>query len=84
MMGKYLKTHIKKQRGILITRLMSRDGMNCMKCKKPLSRKIVDPNDYGYITIDHIIPQSRGGQDIIQNKQLMHRKCNQDKGNDYK
>jgi 5-methylcytosine-specific restriction endonuclease McrA len=31
------------------------------------------------ITIDHIIPRSRGGADHLDNYQLAHFPCNQDK-----
>jgi 5-methylcytosine-specific restriction endonuclease McrA len=35
------------------------------------------------ITIDHIIPLSKGGQDGPLNMQLAHEKCNMEKSNKY-
>jgi len=33
------------------------------------------------VTIDHIIPKSKGGTDDFDNLQFVHKKCNQLKGN---
>ena len=32
-------------------------------------------------TLDHILPRSLGGPNILSNLQLSHRKCNNQKGN---
>lgn len=34
------------------------------------------------LTVDHIIPQSRGGTHAVDNLRLVHAKCNIIKGND--
>ncbi len=45
----------------------------CFYCKTLLSKK--------EITLDHIIPQSRGGLNIIENLVIACFRCNQSKGN---
>ena len=45
----------------------------CVRCGKKLRRGDAD--------IDHIIPQSCGGSDDIDNLQCMCRNCNRSKGN---
>ena len=46
----------------------------CVKCGKKLRK--------GDIDIDHIIPQSYGGSDNLNNLQCMCRHCNRSKRND--
>jgi 5-methylcytosine-specific restriction endonuclease McrA len=36
---------------------------------------------YEDMTLDHIIPKVKGGQNTISNFQLAHLKCNKEKGN---
>jgi 5-methylcytosine-specific restriction endonuclease McrA len=55
------------------TRLLRQTDV-CAICGK----KFVDMKE---VTIDHIVPLSKGGPDIHQNMQLAHRSCNQEKGN---
>lgn len=45
----------------------------CVRCGKKLRKGDAD--------IDHIIPQSRGGSDGINNLQCMCKHCNRSKGN---
>ncbi|NQY97326.1 MAG: HNH endonuclease [Henriciella sp.] len=33
------------------------------------------------VTVDHIIPRSKGGSDAAENLQLAHARCNKIKGN---
>lgn len=72
----------RKQRGIDITRLMSRDGENCTICGGPLDRSIRTENHPETISFDHILPRSRGGLSTLDNLRLAHRQCNSDRGND--
>lgn len=46
----------------------------CVRCGKKLRRGDVD--------IDHIIPQSRGGNNNVNNLQCMCKHCNRSKRND--
>jgi 5-methylcytosine-specific restriction endonuclease McrA len=53
--------------------LITKQSGKCAICDKPfLSMKDV--------TFDHIIPISKGGDDLLENFQLAHFKCNQSKG----
>ncbi len=51
----------------------SQDGI-CPACRLPL------PGDLAGAEVDHIIPRSRGGPDLLWNRRLVHFKCNRDKG----
>lgn len=53
------------QRDHLMLQLIERDGYECQTCKT------VDD-----LTIDHIIPLSKGGSDELENLQLLCRRCN--------
>lgn len=45
----------------------------------------IDPSagkdDWGKVTLDHVIPLSRGGQHVWDNVKPAHRRCNELKGN---
>ena len=51
-------------------RIFKRDGFRCLKCK---TRK--------HLTIDHIVPQSKGGDDSDNNLQTLCEHDNRMKGN---
>ena len=51
-----------------------------MLCGLPLDRHIPDVLNPEYITFDHIVPESDGGTDDLNNLQLAHRLCNQLRG----
>lgn len=53
--------------------LIDSKGAVCALCGKP----ITNMKD---CTIDHIIPISKGGLTTIENCQLAHRECNQNRG----
>lgn len=55
-----------------IPTLIERDGEDCFFCLNPLKEDI---------TVEHIVPVSRGGNNHISNKVLAHKKCNQLAGN---
>lgn len=65
-----------KKRGQRITRLMARDGDKCWLCNQQLDRKIPDPQDPLFVTLDHIIRRADGGLDTDSNVKLAHRRCN--------
>ena len=54
------------QRNVLV---MKQDG-KCAICEQPFE-------SMKHITFDHIIPLSKGGDDLFENYQLAHFKCNQ-------
>lgn len=51
-------------------RIYKRDNHRCLKCGCPHS-----------LTIDHVIPLSKGGKNHVDNYQTLCRKCNSKKGN---
>lgn len=54
--------------------LIKKYGNICSVCEEPFLNK-------KEITIDHVIPESKGGLDVIENMKLAHDRCNQLKGN---
>jgi hypothetical protein len=81
-MGKVRGMFHRKWRGLCITKLQARDGVNCTICHGPLDRHIKNLRDSRYITFDHIVPRSKGGLDDLRNLRLAHYGCNQVRGND--
>lgn len=60
------------------SQLIRKFGGKCTRCNKDVV--LSDENDPLYATVDHIIPLSKGGADHISNMTLMHKACNQKKG----
>lgn len=81
-MGKVRGFWHRKARWQKVTKLMARDGTSCAICGVPVERSIKDHEDSKYITFDHIIPRSKGGNDSMSNLRLAHRLCNMERGND--
>jgi len=73
---KYLPSHMlqPKQRIPLNLRrrIIERDGVRCVYCDEDLSS--------AEIHMDHVIPESRGGETNYNNLQVTCRKCNLAKG----
>lgn len=57
----------------IYARLWARDGNICYLCEQELNYKTV--------TLDHVIPLSKGGKDMMSNYKLVHEFCNIQKGN---
>lgn len=53
--------------------VLARDGNICYYCCEPVHRDS--------ITVDHVIPFSRGGKTVLSNLVVACKKCNQKKGN---
>lgn len=51
----------------------------CQGCHQGI--QISDPQGSLYATIDHVIPLSKGGDDLISNMSLLCQGCNKKKGN---
>jgi 5-methylcytosine-specific restriction endonuclease McrA len=81
-MGKSHGLFHKKHRGIRITFLMNRDGQACTICGVQLDRHIKDNKSREYISFDHIVPRSHGGDSELKNLRLAHQGCNWERGND--
>ena len=64
---------INKDIYLRITNLYKYNGiLTCEICKKPIN----DNNANKKISIDHIIPKSKGGNGNIENLRIAHRICN--------
>lgn len=72
-MGRMSKNYRNKDHAWCVRTLVRRDGAVCGICRDPIS-------NFKDITLDHIVPRSKGGVDSIENLQLAHQSCNQAKG----
>lgn len=54
--------------------IYERDEKKCLVCNE---------SRLDYLTIDHIVPLSRGGRNHVSNYQTLCRKCNNKKGSEY-
>lgn len=81
-MTKVRRAFYRKQRGLVVTRLLARDGDRCPICGEVLDRRVRDPDDPRYVTFDHVTPVSRGGVTRLDNLRLAHRACNERRGSD--
>ena len=70
--GKKRKGKKQKQRAWLVRTLMAKHKGQCVYCEKTMERS--------EITVDHIMPRSKGGLDVPENLTLACKDCNQEKG----
>ena len=61
-----------------LTQIAERDGWRCGICLQVVGKKF-DSNHPRAATVDHIVPLSDGGDDVLTNLQLAHRSCNSKK-----
>lgn len=74
-MSRYLrrkKPTREKWRVWTIRQVVARDGGECYLCHQAFNSK-------SDITLDHLIPISKGGTDGLGNMRLAHNNCNRDK-----
>lgn len=69
----------KGKRRFNIRTLITKHGGKCVACKESV---VLTENVPKQATIDHIIPISLGGPDILSNMQLMCSQCNGNKGSE--
>jgi 5-methylcytosine-specific restriction endonuclease McrA len=74
----------KNQRIRMRLRLFLRQRGNCALCGEwmnlePVRNRQDGDEDLDFATIDHRIPQCRGGSDEEENLQLTHKRCNEAK-----
>lgn len=75
---KILGAELSREKKWMRKQLLRKQGGKCADCEKAMT--LHDPTDPLYVTIDHIIPLSRGGSDHVTNLQLLCLGCNQKKG----
>jgi 5-methylcytosine-specific restriction endonuclease McrA len=66
--------------GYPISEIFDRDGWVCQLCLEPVDPTLRYP-DTMRVSIDHIVPISKGGHDTRDNVQCSHLRCNISKGN---
>lgn len=66
--------------GMTAQRIAERDGFECKWCGSLVNFDLVGTRDKWAPSVDHIVPWSRGGTNDPNNLQLLHRKCNAEKG----
>jgi 5-methylcytosine-specific restriction endonuclease McrA len=71
-----MKTRGKRWRA-MYRRLIKRDGFFCHLCFLPLD--LLEKNEV--ITLDHLLPESRGGIHTSWNRALAHERCDSARGN---
>ena len=60
-------------------RLRKRDGSACAICRQPLNFRLLHTGTAWSPTIDHFVPVSAGGTNVMVNLRLAHRRCNTDR-----
>lgn len=73
-------SHTKESKLISARTLYKRDGGICWICGGMCDIN-ADPNSDLYPSVDHIVPQSLGGKDTLDNVRLAHRICNTRRSN---
>lgn len=63
-------------------KIFDRDGWLCGICSEPIDRVLTHPDPMS-VSLDHIIPMSKGGGHIPSNATCAHLFCNLSKGNRY-
>ena len=79
----YLKVDIQKkheERMFIRAKVFEQANGKCLMCGKKLQNENPEQIDT-YMTVDHIYPKSKGGENDISNYQCLCQKCNRIKGN---
>lgn len=66
--------------GMTAAQIADRDGYSCKWCGATVDFELVGTRNKLAPSVDHITPWSRGGTNHPDNLQLLHRKCNAEKG----
>lgn len=64
---------------VMLRKIIARGDKTCPECGEEIDLSIEYPNPM-YRTIDHKKPLAKGGKHTLSNCQLMHFKCNAEKG----
>ena len=60
--------------------IFERDNWICGLCDRPINSELRWPDPMS-VSLDHVVPISRGGKHEIANAQASHLRCNMKKGN---
>lgn len=63
-------THRRTPPKVVQREVWDRDGWRCRSC-----------GEHRDLTVDHVVPVSKGGEDVMSNYQTLCRRCNSRKGN---
>ena len=82
---RYRQSHLRRQQvlnplRISVEVLIERDGVVCHLCGVDVDLALPRNSRFG-ATIDHVVPLSKGGLDVLDNLKLAHWICNIKKGN---
>lgn len=55
-------------------------GITCWLCHQPIDLRLAHPAS-GSLSVDHVVPRSRGGTDQLANLRPAHLGCNTGRGN---
>lgn len=66
----------KRRRKARLAQVRARDGDNCWVCAHPMVFDSPHPNRGRAATLEHVLPQSHGGTDALENLRLVHAGCN--------
>ena len=69
-----------KRRRWLRKVLVAKHNGCCYLCGRIV--ELSDETSEWYATVDHVVPLSRGGRDVLANLALACRKCNENKGSE--
>lgn len=68
-----------KEKRRQMIKIRERDGDNCWICDNPIDFDL--PRDHDEAgTLDHVVPFSRGGSNLLENLRIAHRICGDRRG----
>lgn len=71
----YKRRSLARSGSYSMSEIVDRDGRDCHLCGRPVDLALSGNARWGP-TIDHIVPISKGGPDVLYNVALAHRSCN--------
>jgi len=78
--ARQIKDFKKKNRPAMVAKLFYRDKGICQLCQEPIDLRLEYPSQWS-LSIDHVLPVSKGGTNLLSNLQSTHLICNVRRGN---